>query len=141
MAGEVWGTKSVFKLATLLLPNTLVDISSYLDAASLPQQLDQAEVTAFGDAFAAFISGLADSQIPLSGNWDDPIGMQLAMLNISSVAVLWEYGPNGAVAASGQPKYSGSCRIVAFSHAIDIGDAQKFTTTLQQAGAVTHGVY
>jgi hypothetical protein len=141
MAGEVWGTKSVFKLSTLALPSTLVDISRYLDAASLPQNLEQAEVTAFGDAFAQFISGLSDSQIPLGGNWDDPIGIQLALLNISSVAVTWEYGPNGAVVASGQPKFSGSARVIGFTHAIDITAAQTFTANLQQAGAVTHGVY
>lgn len=141
MAGEVWGTKSVFKLATIASPASLVDISAYLMGAGLPQQLEQADVTAFGDAFAAFISGLADSQIPLSGNWDDPIGIQLANLNISSVAVNWEYGPNGAVAASGQPKFTGSCRVVGFSHAIDITAAQTFTATLQQAASVVHTVY
>lgn len=141
MAGEVWGTKSVFKLASLATPASLVDISSYLRGASLVQNLEQGDVTAFGDAFATFISGLADSQIPLSGNWDDPIGIQLAMLNISSVAVNWEYGPNGAVAASGQPKFSGSCRIVGFTHAIDITAPQTFTSTLQQAASVVHSTY
>lgn len=135
---EVHGKASRFKLGTVALPSTLVDISGYLTNVTFPQEFDEDETSAFGDQVKEFILGLSDSQITLTGNWDPTIAAQLEALSFSDVAVLYEWYPAGT--ATGQTKYSGSVQVYGFSTSAGIGGKDTFTTPLQQAGNITRTV-
>ena len=119
---------------------TLVDISNTLNEISMPQEIETAETTAFGNGDKTYITGLGDATISLSGMFDATtdtlIAGDIANLKSGSVSSLtFEYGPAGSVAA--QPKFTGEALITSYEVSSPVGDVVTYSLELQVTGGVT----
>lgn len=131
--------------ATLKLDNsvgTLVDLSGYITSVAMPRTIDTAETSALADTAKEYVIGLEDGQITLEGNWDPTLdahmnGVKRGLTGEASIS--YEYGPAGS--AGGAVKYSGECFLTAYDQTSPIGDASRWTATLQLTGAVTRGTW
>ena len=130
----VHGKNSVFKLDNAA--GSLQDLSSYCDSVDFPQTTETAEVTTFGDSSKAYIVGLKDSTISVSGSWDATIDAQLDAL---VAAGTFEFGPAGS--GAGEVKYTGECILTSYSGASTVGDKVTFSAEFQVTGDVTRTTF
>src|ERR1700758_1167788 len=93
------GSRAQFFIGTSGAPtNPSFELSQYLRDAGLPFNREKAEVSAFRNLQKAFVAGLIDSVIPLSGPYDANIDATFyALMTLASPAnnIAWQYGPTG----------------------------------------------
>lgn len=130
------GKDTVFKVADN--GGSLRDVSNICDASGLARSVDAAEVTAFGNQDKAYIAGLRDATIPVSGFADPTVDGYFAGILGWSTPVAWELYPMGS--ATGKIKYNGSAILTRYESAPAVGDAVKITGELQNSGSVTRTV-
>ena len=119
---------------------TLVSISDTLNEISMPQAIETAETTAFGQNDKTYITGLGDATISLSGMFDATVDTQIAgnIANLKSGSVSslsFEYGPSGSVVSS--PKFTGEALITSYDISSPVADVVTYSLELQVTGAVT----
>jgi len=135
----VHGKAAVFKLDNS--GGTLTDLSSYLMEISFPESIDTADVTAFSPAGGAkaYIVGLKDAKISLTGKWDSAFDALIAAVLGQTASLSFEYGPAGSTA--GLVKYSGESFVTAYNIGSPVGDVVSASVELQVTGAVTRGTW
>lgn len=129
------GSKAVLKISDS--GNTLRDVSAYLTDAGSPFTADVAEVTALGNLNKAYIPGLKDGKISLSGSWDPTVDGYIYGV-LGGTAAPFEYYPAGT--ATTNVKYSGSAICTTYDVTSTVSDANKFSAEFQISGAVTRTV-
>ena len=115
---------------------TLRDISDVLTDVSISRTADVAEVSAFSNSSKAFVAGLKDATLTISGSFDATVDGYLS--GILGVEGSFEFYPIGTT--GGNPKASGEAIMTSYDRTPDIGGAVNFTASFQVSGDVTEGV-
>jgi len=131
------GKSTVFKVDNS--SGTLTDISNTLTDVTFPQTVETAETTSFGSSAKAYIVGLTDSTVSISGTYDATVDAHLAAILGQAASVTFEYGPEGST--STYVKYSGEAYLTSYEKSGSVGDAVKFSAEFQVTGAVTRGTW
>ena len=114
---------------------TIRDVSNVLTDVSVSRTADVAEVSAFSNSSKAFVSGLKDGTITLSGSFDATVNGYLT--GILGSEVDFEFYPIGTT--GGNPKASGKAILTAYDRTPDIAGAVGFGATFQLTGDITEG--
>jgi predicted secreted protein len=137
--GFIHGKNSVFKIDDVA--GSLTDISHFCEEVSLSRDIETAEVTTFGKDDKAYITGLRDATVSVSGKFDasaasaiDPV---LAGILGSASTVSWAYRPNSASVSTSNPEYQGEAIVTSYEVSGGVGDAVTFSAELQCTGAIT----
>lgn len=132
------GTTTAFYLANAA--QTLQNLSPYSDNISLPQSVEQLEVSAFGTAAKAFIPGLQDGDtLSMSGPYDVVIHTQLTAAKSAGSLLGFIWGPQGSVAS--QPRIAGSVYVAQYSVSTAVGGRVEYSASLQVTGALANGTF
>lgn len=123
---------------------TPVDISAYCDEVSLSRDIETAEVTAFGNSAKAYITGLTDATISVSGKFDaagaSTVDSVLSGILGQSATVTWAYRPNSAAKSATNPEYTGEGIVTSYEVSGSVGDAVTFSAEIQATGTITRAV-
>ncbi len=114
---------------------TLRDISDVLTDVSISRTADVAEVSAFSNSSKAFVSGLKDATLTISGSFDATVDGYLS--GILGAEGSFEFYPIGTT--GGNPKASGEAIMTSYDRTPDIGGAVTFSAAFQVSGDVTEG--
>ena len=114
---------------------TLRDISNVLTDVAVSRTADVAEVSAFSNSSKAYVAGLKDATITVSGSFDATVDGYLSGILGSEGS--FEFYPIGTT--SGNPKSSGECILTSYDRTPDVGGAVSFTASFQVSGDVTEG--
>ena len=114
---------------------TLRDISNVLTDVAISRTADVAEVSAFSNSSKAYVAGLKDATITISGSFDATVDGYLS--GILGVEGSFEFYPIGTT--GGNPKASGEAIMTSYDRTPDIGGAVTFTAAFQVSGDVTEG--
>jgi len=114
---------------------TLRDISNVLTDVAISRTADVAEVSAFSNSSKAFVSGLSDASITISGSFDATVDGYLK--GILGATGSFEFYPIGTT--GGNPKASGECIMTSYDRTPDVGGAVTFSAAFQVTGNVTEG--
>ena len=114
---------------------TLRDISNVLTDVSISRTADVAEVSAFSNSSKAFVSGLKDATLTISGSFDATVDGYLS--GILGAEGSFEFYPIGTT--GGLTKASGEAIMTSYDRTPDIGGAVTFTAAFQVSGDVTEG--
>lgn len=114
---------------------TIRDISDVLTDVSISRTADVAEVSAFSNSSKAFVSGLTDANLTISGSYDATVDGYLS--GILGVEGSFEFYPIGTT--GGNPKASGEAIMTSYDRTPDIGGAVTFSASFQVSGDVTEG--
>lgn len=114
---------------------TLRDISDVLTDVAVSRTADVAEVSAFSNSSKAYVAGLKDATITVSGSFDATVDGYLSGILGSEGS--FEFYPIGTT--GGNPKSSGECILTSYDRTPDVGGAVSFTASFQVSGDVTEG--
>ena len=114
---------------------TLRDISDVLTDVSISRTADVAEVSAFSNSSKAFVAGLKDATLTISGSFDATVDGYLS--GILGAEGTFEFYPIGTT--GGNPKVSGECIMTSYDRTPDVGGSVSFTAAFQVSGDVTEG--
>ena len=114
---------------------TLRDISNVLTDVSVSKTADVAEVSAFSNSSKAYVAGLKDATITISGSFDATVDGYLK--GILGAEGSFEFYPIGTT--GGNPKALGECIMTSYDRTPDVGGAVSFTASFQVSGDVTEG--
>ena len=131
------GKSAVFKLDDS--GGSLRDLSTYINEASMPRDIETAETTAFGASAKAYITGLTDATISFSGMFDATADGYLAGVVAQAATLSFVYGPAGNT--GGFVKYEGECFLTSYEVSTAVGDAVQASASLQVTGAVTRTTF
>ena len=115
---------------------TLRDISNVLTDVSISRTADVAEVSAFSNSSKAFVAGLKDASITISGSFDATVDGYLKAI-VGTAAGSFEFYPIGTT--GGNPKASGNAICTSYDRTPDVGGAVSFSAAFQVSGDVTEG--
>ena len=114
---------------------TLRDISNVLTDVAVSRTADVAEVSAFSNSSKAYVAGLKDATITISGSFDATVDGYLS--GILGAEGSFEFYPIGTT--GGNPKASGEAIMTSYDRTPDVGGAVTFTAAFQVSGDVTEG--
>jgi hypothetical protein len=114
---------------------TLRDISNVLTDVAVSRTADVAEVSAFSNSSKAYVAGLKDATITISGSFDATVDGYLK--GILGAEGSFEFYPIGTT--GGNPKASGECIMTSYDRTPDVGGAVNFSAAFQVSGDVTEG--
>ena len=114
---------------------TLRDISDVLTDVSISRTADVAEVSAFSNSSKAFVAGLKDATLTISGSFDATVDGYLS--GILGAEGSFEFYPIGTT--GGNPKASGEAIMTSYDRTPDVGGAVSFSAAFQVSGDVTEG--
>ena len=114
---------------------TLRDITDVLTDVAVSRTADVAEVSAFSNSSKAYVAGLKDATITISGSFDATVDGYLK--GILGAEGSFEFFPIGTT--GGNPKASGECIMTSYDRTPDVGGAVTFTAAFQVSGDVTEG--
>jgi predicted secreted protein len=114
-----------------------VALSSFCDQADISIEIDDAEVTTFGNNWKRYIAGLAGASVELSGNWDPtttsgPASALTSLIGDDAFAVILE--PGGAAVNQSR---TFNAILTKYEEGTPVGDKITFSATLLVDGAVT----
>ena len=112
---------------------TLRDISNVLTDVAVSRTADVAEVSAFSNSSKAYVAGLKDATITISGSFDATVDGYLS--GILGVEGSFEFYPIGTT--GGNPKASGEAICTSYDRTPDVGGAVSFTASFQVSGDTT----
>lgn len=136
------GSRADFYLGTSGAPGTGVAITQYLTDATQTMTRDKAETSAFKNLFKAYVAGLIDLVIPLSGSGDVNIDGQLyGLLTMTGAgsAIQYQYAPLG-VGTTGSALWTGFGFISKYEQKSAINAAYTFSAEFQGSGTPTRTV-
>lgn len=114
---------------------TLRDISNVLTDVAISKTADVAEVSAFSNSSKAYVAGLKDATITISGSFDATVdGYLKAILGVEGDFEFYPIGTTG-----GNPKASGKAIMTSYDRTPDVGGAVSFSAAFQVSGDVTEG--
>ena len=106
-----------------------------VDNVSFTQNGEPAEVTSLGDNSKAFIAGLKDASLSISGSWDvtATTGNDVVLSGIvGGGAGTFSYSPDG-----GTTTYSGECLCTSYEASSPVADKVSFSADFQPTGTIT----
>lgn len=112
---------------------TLRDISNVLTDVSISRTADVAEVSAFSNSSKAYVAGLKDATITISGSFDATVDGYLSGILGSEGS--FEFYPIGTT--GGNPKVTGEAIMTSYDRTPDVGGAVSFTAAFQVSGNTT----
>lgn len=115
-----------------------INITPYLNDASMSKELETAEVTTFGKTAKVYIQGLQDATISAEGDWDPALDAIIGDLAAQATRT-FIFGPAGNT--SGFIKYTGECIITSYEVSAGVGDALTFSLELQVTDTVTRTTF
>ena len=120
---------------------TGVNITAYVDQASLDQPIDTQDVSVFGSNAKAFIPGLADGgAVSFSGPLDVALGTFIAALKgahaAGSASSTIVFAPGGSV--SGLIKQTAEAYVTNYGVSVGVGGRVEYSASMQITGAVTN---
>ena len=127
------GKSAAFKIVDS--GGTLRDISNVLTDVAVSRSADVAEVSAFSNSSKAYVGGLKDATIAISGSFDATVDDYLK--GILGAEGSFEFYPIGTT--GGNPKASGECIMTSYDRTPDVGGAVTFSAAFQVSGDVTEG--
>jgi len=128
------GKSAVFKIDDS--GGSLRDISNVLTDISISKTADVAEVSAFSNSSKAYVAGLKDAVITISGSFDATVDGYLKAI-VGTAAGSFEFYPIGTT--GGNPKASGNAICTSYDRTPDVGGAVSFSASFQVSGDVTEG--
>ncbi len=114
---------------------TLRDITDVLTDVAVSRTADVAEVSPFSNSSKAYVAGLKDATITISGSFDATVDGYLK--GILGAEGSFEFYPIGTT--GGNPKASGEAIMTSYDRTPDVGGAVTFTAAFQVSGDVTEG--
>ena len=136
------GSRADFLIGTSGSPAVPVAITQYLADATQTFTRDKAEVSAFKNLFKAYVAGLIDLVIPLSGSADVNIDGQLYGLLImtgAGSAIEYQYAPLG-IGTTGSALWTGFGFISKYEQKSAVNGAYTFTAEFQGSGTPTRTI-
>lgn len=126
------------------IAGTGVDVTNYVDQASLDQPIDTNDVSVFGTNAKSFIPGLSDGgSMGFSGPLDVALGTFLATLKAGhaagSASSTIVFAPGGSV--SGQIKQTCEGYVTSYNVSVGVGGRVEYTASMQVTGAVTNATW
>jgi len=103
------------------------------------RDVDNPEVTTFGDDDREYIVGLRGATISISGFWDATLDGVLGQVVGASTSLDFEYGPQGSTV--GDVKYSGSCIMNSYAPSSPVDGPASWSADFVITGAVARGTY
>lgn len=137
------GSRADFYIGTSGTPSTAIAISQYVDTTTLTFSRDKAEVSTFKELFKAYVAGMSDLVIPLSGPADVNLDTQLyGLFTMSGAgsAIQFEYAPLGVQSGSGQPLWTGFGFLTKYEIKTDTKGAFTWTGEFQNSGQPTRTI-
>lgn len=130
------GSQADFLIGTSGAPGTGVAITQYLTDVTQTMTRDKAEVSAFKNLFKAYVAGLIDLVIPLTGHGDVNIDGQLfGLLTMTGAgsAIQYQYAPRG-IGTTGSALWTGFGFLSKYEQKSGINAAYDFTAEFQASG-------
>ena len=126
------------------IAGTGVNITNYLDQASLDQPIDTHDVSVFGTNAKSFIPGLADGgNFSMGGPLDVALGTFLAALKAGhaagSASSTIIYAPAGSV--SGQIRQTAEAYLTSYDVSSGVGSRVEYSASFQITGAVANATW
>lgn len=129
------GSKAFFQLDNS--SGTLTNLTTYITSISYSPAAGTAETSTLGKTRKEFIAGLRDAQISIEGVFDPALDAVLdAALGVERT---FEFGPQGNTV--GSVRYTGEAICTAYEASVDMGDAGRWTATLQPTGTVARNTF
>lgn len=113
------------------------NLTTYLNSAGLPRQVDTAEASTFGDDDKVYVAGLRDATVSMEGLFDPTVDGYFTGL-LGGTPRAFAYFPLGS--ASSNPKFVGSMILTSYEPAADLGDVVGFSAEGQVSGAITRTI-
>lgn len=121
----------------------LQNLQPYIDNVSVGQGVESLDVSMLGTVDKAFISGLKDGQISISGAYDTTMNTHLAGVLAAQAAgtasFSFQWGPGGSVA--GEAQLTGEAIVTQYDLSTSVSGRSEYSATLQITGAVTNGTF
>lgn len=119
------------------------NLTGYCDNIDIPQSMDVAETTAFGNTAKTYIPGLKDSSFSLGGLADyganaSDVVVQATITNANQTAKIFSMAPNGLT--RGNRVWLAQSFSTNYSQAVPVADVVKWTLDAQATGGVAGGV-
>lgn len=117
------------------------NLTSYFNEASVSQDVETAETTAFGNDAKTYITGLKDGTLSGSGMFDGAAGAvdeTLSGVIGAAAADVVTLAPDGAVA--GRRSYSMAARETSYEVSSPVGDVVSISLEVQADGGVDRGI-
>lgn len=136
------GSKADFYIGTSGAPGSGVAITQYMSDVTQTMTRDKAEVSAFKNLFKAYVAGLIDLVIPLSGTADVNIDGQLYGLLIMSGAgnaIQYQYAPLG-IGTTGSALWTGFGFLSKYEQKSAVNGAYTFTGEFQGSSQPTRTI-
>jgi hypothetical protein len=118
------------------------DLSSYFNDASMSQDVETAETTAFGDDAKTYITGLKDGTMSMSGMFDgqtDAIDAVLTGTLGATAADVATVVPAG-LSSTGVATFSAEVRETSYEISSPVGDVVAANLEVQATGGIDRGV-
>jgi hypothetical protein len=112
-------------------------LSNTLTSVDFPETIDTGEVTAFGATSKAYLVGLRDATISVSGLFDATIDGYI--IGTEPATRTFIFGPAGST--GGNVKYTGECILTSYSISNPVADVVTYSLDLQVTGDVTRTTY
>ena len=118
------------------------DLSAYFDDVSIPESIDVAETSTYGQNAKTYVEGLSDATIDAGGKWDDtavtgPDVVLSALIGGGEHEVI--IGPSGD--AVGKRKITVTAILTNYEVSSPLGDVVAFTASWQVSGPVVRGLF
>ena len=112
-------------------------LSNTLTSVDFPETIDTGEVTAFGATSKAYLVGLRDATISVSGLFDATIDGYI--IGTEPATRTFIFGPAGST--GGNVKYTGECILTSYSISNPVADVVTYSLDLQVTSDVTRTTY
>lgn len=135
------GYKGDFRLDNAA--GSLTNLQPYIDTVSVSQPTETIDVSVLGTVSKAFIAGMQDGSISISGPYDPAISTHLSGIRAAQAAgtagFSFQWGPGGAIA--GQAKVTGEALLTSFDLSTGVTGRSEYSASLQITGAVTNASF
>lgn len=118
------------------------DLSAYFDDVTIPNSIDVAETSTYGQDAKTYVEGLSDATIDAGGKWDDtavtgPDVVLSALIGAGEHEVI--IGPSGDT--TGRRKITVQAILTNYEVSSPLGDVVAFTASWQVTGPVVRGTF
>jgi len=118
------------------------DLTLRLDEVSMPDEIQAAESTVFGQGAKSFQPGLEEATISLSGKYQADVEELYAQIKAKQrvgTLIPWIYGPEGP--GEGRRRRTGEGVVTSFETSNPVGDIVSFDIEIQVSGVVTYDTF
>lgn len=116
-----------------------VDLSDHITSATLEQNYDDVDTTAFGDSTRTRIAGLGDATLSITFNQDYASSEVDATLNgLVGTTTAFTFKPTSAATSATNPSYNGTVLVTAYTPvSAEVGSLATFSVSWPVTGDIT----